>query len=61
MDEQNIIQGLECCSKLYACDNCPYRSELRPKPITGPCTQILAHNALILLKKYILQELDIND
>lgn len=62
MIKEKIIQALKCCSQLYSCYDCPFRSELRPKPIKNPCTQLLAQEVLNLLKEYSqLIEVDIND
>ena len=41
---EKIIKGLECCADDYSCHDCPYR----PIPV---CSQILADNALELLKQ----------
>ncbi len=51
MSEQDIIQAFECCSsEVYKCYDCPLRSELRPKSIQNPCSQILIQEAMELIK-----------
>ena len=52
-DKEKVIKGLECCGnhkREYSCSNCPYE-EYGWEGNPSECTEILAVQALALLKE----------
>ena len=53
IDKEKVIKGLECCGnhkREYSCSNCPYE-EYGWEGNPSECTEILAVQALALLKE----------
>ena len=46
----DVIKGLECCSKEFKCEDCPYK-ELKPFPDDWDCVVQMAKDALELIRK----------